>query len=965
MVGTTEPQRAMKGVGIVRFCVPVQVDDVGGERAFRRAALALYRIPEGDDGDDVYIAADENLPFDRRPAVTTARLDDFDYLGEAAVQLHELQLVAHGGVTSRASSRIQFALAKGRARGANPTPVDPSNAAAAGAAIEALVAPPAHWPRPPPAAAGRFIADVVVTFAPRAVPAPIELVYVRLLRWVGDGFQPVYSTLITSSEVPTRPEPVGSAPSGRYSARAPRWKVRVPTMHVPVACLHGGGGGDRVDTAVDASQSAGTKYLPREDTAWRLEVVARVRTGHDVLLGWVDTSLAALNDAGRRASKETPVALECDLAPGESDFECATIDEARGEYPPTIHLDRWKLKRGSGAVAVAREEKARAARAAEEMAADDEFSFRHIRRDADVESLPDAPGNDAPGARDVGEASSRPKPKGANDKTLGGYRQDDEGHFAAGEEEFEEERALVEAAKARAVEAASSGRKTREASRPALPQRAWSSSVRAPELKPAISMLQQSKAKAKSKSVRPSTAKAKAPPSATAARGDRKDRPKSAAPHAGLLTRGETRRASQRAARAQSHALGYGSWTSEPTGPRLRGGDEDAQFLQELMKDETMAPVMAGMESHVRQTLATVDAASKAIAEVDGRVKGGEEKERVGTKGTRRIASGGRNAKSSVGAGEGSSAGRGGGDGGMGGGSFSFADDDWGDDDDALSVSDGELAGGSSVPHFAPSEADSEPVSSLPPSSIGSPRRGKRTGLASRATPPYVPVHTTPPRQVRGLLGEPPLSASSAGTSRTDDDAERGLNILQNDDATSPTAVPGTATTPFSSSPTHGPAATSRALTRDAQPGGGDLSESQSSFAGPMPTTTPERTRRRVVKQKPFEPSAELIAATDASVREAIVQKLESYTKRELIDMAMKIREELLVTFRGQERWLEQRMRREARAAAGVYGASGQASSASLFGGLSSSSVGKGKGPLWASASEGTLRGGTWGRSKR
>jgi hypothetical protein len=61
--------------------------------------------------------------------------------------------------------------------------------------------------------------------------------------------------------------------------------------------------------------------------------------------------------------------------------------------------------------------------------------------------------------------------------------------------------------------------------------------------------------------------------------------------------------------------------------------------------------------------------------------------------------------------------------------------------------------------------------------------------------------------------------------------------------------------------------------------------------------------------RRTYEPSAELIAATDASVREAIIQKLGAYTKRELVDMAMRIRGELLVKFRGQERWLEQRQR--------------------------------------------------------
>jgi hypothetical protein len=45
--------------------------------------------------------------------------------------------------------------------------------------------------------------------------------------------------------------------------------------------------------------------------------------------------------------------------------------------------------------------------------------------------------------------------------------------------------------------------------------------------------------------------------------------------------------------------------------------------------------------------------------------------------------------------------------------------------------------------------------------------------------------------------------------------------------------------------------------------------------------------------------------------------------KAELVDTALRIRQELLVKFRGQLRWLEQRRAREAKEAAVVYRASG------------------------------------------
>ena len=83
----------------------------------------------------------------------------------------------------------------------------------------------------------------------------------------------------------------------------------------------------------------------------------------------------------------------------------------------------------------------------------------------------------------------------------------------------------------------------------------------------------------------------------------------------------EVRQTSKSVARSVSQQMGYGTWTNEPTGPSSGGTDADAKFLQELMEDKVMAPVMAGVEKHVRQTLATVEAASKAIAAVDDKTK--------------------------------------------------------------------------------------------------------------------------------------------------------------------------------------------------------------------------------------------------------------------------------------------------------------------------------------------------------
>ena len=66
-----------------------------------------------------------------------------------------------------------------------------------------------------------------------------------------------------------------------------------------------------------------------------------------MLLGWVDTTPAELNDAGDVATVNTPAAFECDLHRGESDYEAARLNEAVGERPPTLLVTRWKLRPGA------------------------------------------------------------------------------------------------------------------------------------------------------------------------------------------------------------------------------------------------------------------------------------------------------------------------------------------------------------------------------------------------------------------------------------------------------------------------------------------------------------------------------------------------------------------------------------------------------------------------------------------
>jgi len=405
VAGSTEPTRAACNASCVRFAVPVVVDKlIGGQRTLenKKAVIAVYRIPEEDRADDAHIAADENLPLDQRPKLTPERLDEFEYLGEAKLRCHELVRAVHDAqkrcaedalaarkktspptlnnaasdpdfpargdlrnVKPRAlvrddgvarspvgNARAQYALVKSAQRDptANP-PIpgtisvrakNPDNDSFDGAAIEVLACTPVHWPRPSPADAGRYVADFTVRFEPIAHPTAgdLELVFLRLLRWAGDGYQPVYGSLVTCADIPTPPK---LAPDGAGLGPRGRYQVTIPTLHVPVACVKSGGATDEDD---EGGFGLGD-VLPDGGVSWRMELVARMRTGHDLLLGWVDTTPAELNDAGDVATVNTPAVFECDLHRGESDYEAQRLNEAVGERPPTLLVTRWKLRPGA------------------------------------------------------------------------------------------------------------------------------------------------------------------------------------------------------------------------------------------------------------------------------------------------------------------------------------------------------------------------------------------------------------------------------------------------------------------------------------------------------------------------------------------------------------------------------------------------------------------------------------------
>jgi hypothetical protein len=113
-------------------------------------------------------------------------------------------------------------------------------------------------------------------------------------------------------------------------------------------------------------------------------------------------------------------------------------------------------------------------------------------------------------------------------------------------------------------------------------------------------------------------------------------------------------------------------------------------------------------------------------------------------------------------------------------------------------------------------------------------------------------------------------------------------------------------------------AATSRALGL----GGRDANANAiAAKVSPKVLTDSVNTATHSAAETKFRPDPRLVAAADDAVRSAISDRLQSETRGELIESALRVRRELLKKLSGELRYLEQRARREARVAGGgVWG---------------------------------------------
>ena len=111
-------------------------------------------------------------------------------------------------------------------------------------------------------------------------------------------------------------------------------------------------------------------------------------------------------------------------------------------------------------------------------------------------------------------------------------------------------------------------------------------------------------------------------------------------------------------------------------------------------------------------------------------------------------------------------------------------------------------------------------------------------------------------------------------------------------------------------------AATSRALGL-----GGRDANANAAKVSPKVLTDSVNTARHSAAETKFRHDPRLVAAADDAVRSAISDRLQSETRGELIESALRVRRELLKKLYGELRYLEQRARREARVAGGgVWG---------------------------------------------
>jgi hypothetical protein len=438
VAGCTEPVVVPTNARATRFCVPVRVDGLAGplDRGHlqrlrdksKKIALALYRVPDADDADDVYVFADENLPKHTRGVLTTTRLDAMEYLGETAVDLGKvLSSIADksgaAGAVKHSAARDHYALTKNPARDSlkslssrlegddvvddarrSATATPPSAprhksrlrpTASAPAGLEILAAAPLTHPPLPPKETGRVVVDLLVLFPPpridvdKLTAVETHSAYVRLCRWVGDGYQPVYSSLVCGSEEDVAVEPFVSERDGNETEtgddvpgtreknyrRSSTLVARIPTMHVPIGCLRGGGGssqepgsmlpmrepvsksGSSTSPSASRAKENDTKTfrethypLPSPDAAWRLEMVARLADGRDALVGAAELTFGELVAAGVRASLgDGPAALRCDEldARDGADFDVSSPFEKQTRA--VFLVERWAVRAGTRA----------------------------------------------------------------------------------------------------------------------------------------------------------------------------------------------------------------------------------------------------------------------------------------------------------------------------------------------------------------------------------------------------------------------------------------------------------------------------------------------------------------------------------------------------------------------------------------------------------------------------------------
>jgi hypothetical protein len=116
-----------------------------------------------------------------------------------------------------------------------------------------------------------------------------------------------------------------------------------------------------------------------------------------------------------------------------------------------------------------------------------------------------------------------------------------------------------------------------------------------------------------------------------------------------------------------------------------------------------------------------------------------------------------------------------------------------------------------------------------------------------------------------------------------------------------------------------GNASTSRALGLGGGDDGSGRRDKQKKGGRPKTDSEAPSARRPVAEAK-FRPDPRLVAAADDAVRVAVADRLQSETRGELVESALRVRRELLKKLTGELRYLEQRSRREARAGLGVRG---------------------------------------------